>query len=265
MRTGMREAGRRGPAIVAAVAATMVLAGSAVPATAITSAGCFAHGSRRGASLRKCQRQEEAKAIQGRSADPAKCQATFDRKAGMLRAEGRRLRGPVPLSRQRRQHRHRLRYRPHVGAAGRVRREPERRSSSTPTTRSRGRRPPRPPPSWRGRARRARPSSPCPVTGRTPTGACPRSSSSRASWTPPRPAAGWAARASIRSSAARRRTTTGPPPRSWSAPSPAAFVDSLQRRHRVQQPARRPARSRGALGLLTSALREGGHHANDHG
>ena len=38
---------------------------------------------------------------------------------------GRRLHGPVPLSRQRRQHRHRLRYRTHVGAAGRVRREPE--------------------------------------------------------------------------------------------------------------------------------------------
>ena len=87
MRTGMREAGRRGPAVVAAVAAVMVLAGSAAPATAITSAGCFAQRLKAWGNLRKCQRQEEAKAIRGRSADPAKCQATFDRKAEMLRAE----------------------------------------------------------------------------------------------------------------------------------------------------------------------------------
>jgi len=87
MRTGMREAGRRGPAVVAAVAAAMVLAGSAVPATAITSAGCFSQRLKAWGSLRKCQRQEEAKTIQGRSADPAKCQAAFDRKAEMLRAE----------------------------------------------------------------------------------------------------------------------------------------------------------------------------------
>ena len=32
-------------------------------------------------------RHEEAKAFQGRSSDPAKSQATFDRKAEMLRAE----------------------------------------------------------------------------------------------------------------------------------------------------------------------------------
>jgi hypothetical protein len=65
----------------------MVLAGSAVPATAITSEGCFAQRLKAWGSLRKCQRQEEAKAIRGRSADLAKCQATFDRKAQMLRAE----------------------------------------------------------------------------------------------------------------------------------------------------------------------------------
>src|SRR5215813_7003834 len=87
MRTGMREAGRRGPVVVAAVAAAMVLAGSAVPATAITSEGCFAQQLRAWGNLRKCQRQEEAKAIQGRSADPAKCQATFDRKVQSLQAQ----------------------------------------------------------------------------------------------------------------------------------------------------------------------------------
>ena len=87
MRTGMREAGRRCPAVVATVAATMLLAGSAVPAKAITSEGCFAQRLKAWGNLRKCQRQEEAKAIRGRSADPAKCQAAFDRKAEMLRAE----------------------------------------------------------------------------------------------------------------------------------------------------------------------------------
>ena len=87
MRTGMREAGRRCPAVVATVAATMLLAGSAVPAKAITSEGCFAQRLKAWGNLRKCQRQEEAKVIQGRSADPAKCQATFDRKVQMLRAE----------------------------------------------------------------------------------------------------------------------------------------------------------------------------------
>jgi hypothetical protein len=87
MRTGMREAGRRGPSVVAAVAAAMALAGSAVPATAITSAGCFGQRLKAWGSLRKCQRQEEAKAIQGKSADPTKCQAAFDRKAELLRAE----------------------------------------------------------------------------------------------------------------------------------------------------------------------------------
>jgi hypothetical protein len=83
----MREADRRGSAVVAAVAAAMVLAGSAAPAAAITSDGCFAQRLKAWGSLRKCQRQEEAKAILGRSADLAKCQATFDRKAGMLGAE----------------------------------------------------------------------------------------------------------------------------------------------------------------------------------
>jgi len=87
MRTGMHEAGRRGPAVVAAVVAAMVLAGSAVPVMAITSEGCFAQRLKAWGNLRKCQRQEEAKAIRGRSADPAKCQAAFDRKAEMLRAE----------------------------------------------------------------------------------------------------------------------------------------------------------------------------------
>src|SRR5262245_11480100 len=87
MQTGMREAGRRCPAVVAAVAATMVLAAGAVPARAMTSEGCFAQRLKAWGNLRKCQRQEEAKAIQGRSADPAKCQATFDRKVQSLQAQ----------------------------------------------------------------------------------------------------------------------------------------------------------------------------------
>jgi len=70
------------------VAATMVLAASAVPARAITSEACFAQRLKAWGNLRKCRRLEEAKAIQGRSADPAKCQATFDRKVQSLQAQG---------------------------------------------------------------------------------------------------------------------------------------------------------------------------------
>ena len=87
MRTGVRETGRRCPAVVVAVAATMMLAAGAVPARAITSEGCFAQRLRAWGNLRKCQLQEEAKTIQGRSADPAKCQETFDRKVQALRAQ----------------------------------------------------------------------------------------------------------------------------------------------------------------------------------
>ena len=48
---------------------------------------CFANRLRAFGSLRKCQRLEEAKAIQGRTPDPAKCQATFDLKVEKLRAQ----------------------------------------------------------------------------------------------------------------------------------------------------------------------------------
>jgi hypothetical protein len=64
----------------------MVLAAGVVPARAITSATCFANRLKAFGSLRKCQRIEDAKAIQGRSADPAKCQTKFDQKVAQIRA-----------------------------------------------------------------------------------------------------------------------------------------------------------------------------------
>lgn len=87
MPKGAREVGRRCPAVVAAVVATMVLVAGVVPARAFTSEICFANRLRAFGSLRKCQRSEEAKAVQGRSGDLAKCQATFDRKVERLRAQ----------------------------------------------------------------------------------------------------------------------------------------------------------------------------------
>jgi hypothetical protein len=86
MRTDARDTGRRWPAVVAAVAAATVLSAVAAPARATTSESCFAERLKAFGSLRKCQRGEDAKAIQGRSADPAKCQATFDQKIAKIRA-----------------------------------------------------------------------------------------------------------------------------------------------------------------------------------
>src|SRR5262249_33233152 len=48
---------------------------------------CFANRLRAFGSLRKCERSEDAKAVQGRTPDPAKCQATFDRKVERLREQ----------------------------------------------------------------------------------------------------------------------------------------------------------------------------------
>lgn len=87
MPKGARGTGRCRRAIFAAAAATMILAANAIPARAFTSEICFANRLRAFGSLRKCQRSEEAKAIQGRSADLAKCQASFDKKVAKLKEQ----------------------------------------------------------------------------------------------------------------------------------------------------------------------------------
>jgi len=55
----------------------MVLAGGTAPARAITTPDCLAKKVKAWGELRLCQRKEEAKAVQGRSADRAACQARF--------------------------------------------------------------------------------------------------------------------------------------------------------------------------------------------
>ena len=81
MRTVTCERATRGGAIVVAVTAWMVLAGGIAPARAITTPDCLAKKVKAWGELRLCQRKEEAKAVQGRSADRAACQARFARLA----------------------------------------------------------------------------------------------------------------------------------------------------------------------------------------
>jgi Protein of unknown function (DUF1566) len=77
MRTVMGERGARCGTIVAAVAAWMVLAGGIAPAHAITTPDCLAKKLQAWGNLRQCQRNAEAKLVQGRGADRAACQARF--------------------------------------------------------------------------------------------------------------------------------------------------------------------------------------------
>jgi hypothetical protein len=55
----------------------MVLAGGIAPARAFTTPDCLAKKAKAWGELRLCQRKEEAKAVQGHSADRAACQARF--------------------------------------------------------------------------------------------------------------------------------------------------------------------------------------------
>src|SRR5215813_12444090 len=87
MRTVTCERGAHGSAIVAAVAAWMVLAGGIAPARAITTPPCLARKVKAWGELRLCQRKEEAKAVQGRSADRAACQARFAAALDAIRAQ----------------------------------------------------------------------------------------------------------------------------------------------------------------------------------
>src|SRR5262245_42188091 len=77
MRTRMGERGARRGTIVAAVAAWMVLAGCIAPAHAITTPDCLAKKLKAWGNLRQCQRNAEAKLVQGRGADRTACQVRF--------------------------------------------------------------------------------------------------------------------------------------------------------------------------------------------
>src|SRR5262245_44523895 len=87
MRTSRCEGGARRGAIVAVVAASIILAGGIAPARAITTPPCLAKKLLAWGNLRQCQRNEDAKAVQGRSADPAACQARFAASLDAIRAQ----------------------------------------------------------------------------------------------------------------------------------------------------------------------------------
>ena len=74
MRMGTGERAARGGAIVAA---WMVLAAGIAPARAIMTPDCLAKKLQAWGNLRQCQRNAEAKFVQGRAADRAACQARF--------------------------------------------------------------------------------------------------------------------------------------------------------------------------------------------
>jgi hypothetical protein len=62
--------------VVLLAAVVMVVAGVSVPAAALTTPSCRAKKLKQRGKLRKCQAVENAKAPQGKPADPGKCQTT---------------------------------------------------------------------------------------------------------------------------------------------------------------------------------------------
>lgn len=70
--------GRRG--LAAFAVATLLLGGFASAHAALTTPACLAKKLKEWGKLRKCQATENGKALQGKTADPAKCQTKFDDK-----------------------------------------------------------------------------------------------------------------------------------------------------------------------------------------
>jgi Protein of unknown function (DUF1566) len=83
-----RRATRRRVACWGAVVTGLVLAGSVVPAAAaLTTPACLGLKLKAWGSLRKCQRTEDAKAFEGRLADPVKCQTKFQDALASIRGK----------------------------------------------------------------------------------------------------------------------------------------------------------------------------------
>jgi Protein of unknown function (DUF1566) len=66
--------------------ATLLLGGFASAHAALTTESCLAKKLREWGKLRNCQAKENGKALQGKDADPAKCQTKFDEKLAKLTA-----------------------------------------------------------------------------------------------------------------------------------------------------------------------------------
>lgn len=87
MRTSTTEGGPSRAAIIAAVAAMIFSAGVVAPADAITTPVCLAKKLKAWGDLRMCQRNEDAKAVQARPANRARCQERFASVLDSLRAQ----------------------------------------------------------------------------------------------------------------------------------------------------------------------------------
>ena len=104
---------RRGLTIVAVAA--LLLGGFASAHAALTTPACLAKKLKEWGNLRKCQATENGKALQGKSADPAKCQTKFDANAGEADREGDGGGDRVPVRGERRRHGDGLRHGAAVG------------------------------------------------------------------------------------------------------------------------------------------------------
>ena len=73
--------GRQG---LTAIAVAVLLLGGLASAHALTTPGCLANKSKEWGRLRKCQAQENGRALEGKPADPAKCQTELANKLARL-------------------------------------------------------------------------------------------------------------------------------------------------------------------------------------
>ena len=77
---------RRGLTVVAVAA--LLLGGLASLHAALTTPACLAKKLKEWGNLRKCQATENGKALQGKAADPAKCQTKLDEKLAVPKEQG---------------------------------------------------------------------------------------------------------------------------------------------------------------------------------
>jgi Protein of unknown function (DUF1566) len=70
-----------------AVAVAALVLGGVTSAAALTSEACLAKKLKEWGNVRKCQAIENGKVLQGRAADPGKCQTKFTDKLGMINAQ----------------------------------------------------------------------------------------------------------------------------------------------------------------------------------
>ena len=73
--------------LAAFAVAALLLGGFASAHAALTTPACLAKKLKESGKLRKCQATENGKALQGKTADPAKCQTKFDTKLATLSAQ----------------------------------------------------------------------------------------------------------------------------------------------------------------------------------